>query len=415
MPRGTRTSPKFAPGTLVADRYRLVQYLARGGMAEVWLATHESLKSEVAIKFIDQLIAQDHAGALDRFRFEAQVSARLSARTKHVVAVHDAGEHAGIPFLVMEFVPGRTLEREIEENGPIDPARFADLLDQTADALSVAHDLGIVHRDLKPSNLMLVDVPDGSKLLKITDFGIAKAMRGDVPLDRPKETALGEMIGSPAYMSPEQIDGRKDLDARSDLWSLGVLSYEAITGQACFGRGASMTQLLVAISTLQYTPPSQLRSGLPKAVDEWFARVLAVKAQDRFDSVAEMARAFRAALESPRAEPRGPGRIIAASALLITAAVIVALLALRSLKNEPSENAVSTTTSKPTVSAVVLPPPLPLPPPVALSSDTLTTSFPAAPPAPSPKALPTFRAKPTATASVDPQTPKKTFDESEKQ
>jgi eukaryotic-like serine/threonine-protein kinase len=389
-------------------------------MAEVWLATHESLKSDVAIKFIDQLLARDHTGAIERFRFEAQISARLSARTKHVVAVHDAGEHAGIPYLVMEFVPGRTLELELEENGPLDPARFADLLEQAADALSVAHELGVVHRDLKPSNLMLLEAPDGSTVLKITDFGIAKALRGDVPLDRPKETAMGEMIGSPAYMSPEQIDGRKDLDSRSDLWSLGVLAYEALTGQACFGRGASMTELLVSISTLRYTPASRLRPELPKAVDAWLARVLAVRAEDRFTSVAEMARAFRAAITPPPAEQRATWRIITTAALLILASIVVALLALRSLEGEPSITADATSpTSKPTASAVAPPPPSPLPspppPPVAPSIDARATSFPAPPPAPSLKVLPAHRVKPNATASAGPKAPNRPFDESEKQ
>jgi serine/threonine-protein kinase len=381
-------------------------------MAEVWLATHESLKSEVAIKFIDQRLAHDSTGALERFRFEAQVSARLSARTKHVVAVHDAGEHEGIPYLVMEFVPGRTLEREIEERGPIDPARFADLLDQAADALSVAHALSVVHRDLKPSNLMLLDAPDGSSLLKISDFGIAKALRADMLLDRPKETGLGEMIGSPAYMSPEQIDGLKNLDGRSDLWSLGVLAYETLTGQTCF-EARGLSDLLIAISTLKYRPASRLRPELPKAVDTWFARVLSVKADDRFDSATEMARAFRAALVRPPAGRR-VAWVVAAAALLILS-IVVTLVALRLPKGEHKESAAppAPAPTAPTASAVA--PPSPLPPPPRRSSDAPPPTPPESAPARSPKAPAAPRVKPTATASVGSQLPRRVFDESEKQ
>src|SRR4051812_47504037 len=218
MPRRKpQDPPKFAEGTLISGRYHLVRYLARGGMAEVWLATHDSLKCDVAIKFIDQrLIFDQGSAAMERFRMEAQVSARLGARTRHIVAVQDAGEHDGRPYLVMEFVPGHTLEEEIEDNGPLDPARLAALLDQAADALSAAHTLGIVHRDLKPSNMMVIEEPGSAPLLKISDFGIAKALRSDLKVDRPKETTAGELVGSPAYMSPEQIDGKRDLDTRTD-------------------------------------------------------------------------------------------------------------------------------------------------------------------------------------------------------
>src|SRR5262249_40103556 len=156
--------------------------------------------------------------ALERFRFEAQISARLASCTRHVVAAHDAGEFVGLPYLVMEYVPGRTLEAEIEEAGPIDPDRMATILDQAADALGAAHAIGIVHRDLKPSNLMLVKAPDGGTVVKVADFGVAKALTRDLPLDRPRETAVGQLIGTPAFMSPEQIRGASELDARSDVF-----------------------------------------------------------------------------------------------------------------------------------------------------------------------------------------------------
>src|SRR3569833_2984626 len=153
----------LAPGVLIADKYRLTRHLARGGMAEVWLAVHAELKTEMAIKVVHQGLTEDATVAplaLERFRFEAQISARLGALTRHVVAVHDAGLHNGLPYLVMEYVPGRTLEHDLERNSTLTPALLADILEQAADAISAAHSLGIVHRDLKPSNLMLSETPE---------------------------------------------------------------------------------------------------------------------------------------------------------------------------------------------------------------------------------------------------------------
>src|SRR5690349_553274 len=123
----------FAPGMIIAGRYRLERYLARGGMAEVWAARHSGLRSEVAIKFVDAALTRDATTApyaLERFRFEAQISAMISAKTRHVVAVHDAGEESGVPYLVMELIHGRTLEDELESRGAMTPAAFAEVLDQ---------------------------------------------------------------------------------------------------------------------------------------------------------------------------------------------------------------------------------------------------------------------------------------------
>jgi len=187
-------------------------------------------------------------------------------------------------------------------------------------------------------------------------------------------------------MSPEQIDGSKTLDARSDLWSLGVLAYEALTGQTCFGRGSSMTELLISISTLEYTPPSRVRREVPKAIDAWLGRVLATRPEDRFSSVAEMAHEFRRALGRPRGVPRAVW-VVAAAALLI-ASCVVALLTLRSPGPE-SDTQTTSATSKPTASPVA-------PPKGAPSIPPDLTSTPATPPVPSPLSPPSPRGKPAA-------------------
>jgi hypothetical protein len=308
------------PGEVVAGKYVLVRYLARGGMAEVWLGTHVSLKTDVAVKFVDVKLTGEGsraASALERFRSEAQISAQLGSRTRHVVAVHDAGTHDDIPYLVMEYVPGHTLEDEVEKGGPLEPARFADVLDQVADALDAAHALGIVHRDIKPSNLMLIDEADGRLTVKLADFGIAKAFGTSLTVDRPRETQEGELVGSPAFMSPEQARGVASLDSRTDVWSVGVVAYETLTGQACF-EGISLLDVFAAISMSRHRPASTVRPDLPRGVDAWVRRALAPDPDDRYQSVGEMAVAFRALLAA------GPRR----SRRLVVGAVAVAALGL---------------------------------------------------------------------------------------
>jgi eukaryotic-like serine/threonine-protein kinase len=328
-PFGDTTDARYAPGVLIAGRYRLVRKLGEGGMAEVWLAMHEALKQEVAVKFVT---APEPYGIvpemLERFRFEAQVSARLGTHTRHIVGVHDAGQHdtgrpGGVPFLVMEYVRGPTLAHVLAVEGPVEPQRFAGLLDQIADALGAAHALGIVHRDLKPSNLMLADEPDGSTTVKLADFGIAKAMRKDIELDRPKETALGMRVGSPAYMSPEQVAGTDEIGIQSDLWALGVIAYEALTGRDCF-QGHSQLQLFDAICTARFEPASSVRTALPRALDAWFTRALAATPAERFSSADEMAKSFRAATAMPAPRRARWLAVLAASGAVAVLAIVLA-------------------------------------------------------------------------------------------
>jgi len=294
-------------GMLIGGKYKLLRPLGQGGMAEVWVALHVPLKTEVAVKFVSRALAGDLGQApeaLERFRFEAQISARLGARSRHVVMVHDADMHEGRPYLVMELVEGRNLDEVIETGGPLTPERVAEILEQVADALDAVHSAGVLHRDLKPANILLASAQGGGTVVKVADFGVAKALGRDVPVDTPRATAMGTLVGSPAYMSPEQIRGDIDIDPRSDLWSLGVLAYEALTGKMPFP-GNSAGMVMASVVTGKYEPPLSHRPDLPRAVCAWFERALALDRNARFRSAKEMAEAFRAAI-APAPSGRKP-------------------------------------------------------------------------------------------------------------
>ncbi len=291
-------------GAVVAGRYRLVARLGRGGMGEVWRAEHTALHTDVAVKFPSlPLRGKAATDALTRFRFEAQVAARLGLLTRHVVAVHDAGCEAAGPYLVMEYVRGVTLQQELDEHATLAPGRAAAIVGQVAEALAAAHGQGVVHRDLKPSNLLLGAEGDGDLLVKVADFGIAKALKADLGADLPDDTTGGFMLGSPPYMSPEQMAGR-GASVEGDLWSLAVIAYEAMTGRLPFP-GRSFGELLAGLAAGRFEPPSALRAGVPRAVDAWCKRAFAREEARRFRSAREMADALREAVGEGCAPPAG--------------------------------------------------------------------------------------------------------------
>ncbi len=319
-------------GALIGKRFRLERLLGRGAAGSVWLATHLALSSLVAVKFLDQIVrsmpsAADLEGHVDRFRFEAQVSARLSARTRHTVAVHDAGLFRGVPFLVMEYAPGRSLEEALESQvtGTLPNDELIKVAEQIGEALGEAHALGIVHRDVKAANILQVDRAGHESLYKLADFGIAR-LTGERALDltAPMKTTEGLIVGTPAYMSPEQIGAEGVYGPTSDLWALGVVLYEAMTGRVPFV-GISLVELAMAISGRPHDPPARPDGGCSPAIGAFFDRALAKRPVDRFESAAEMTRAFRAAL-TPQDEPitvevRKPNRIAFVGIGLVAAVI----------------------------------------------------------------------------------------------
>ncbi len=267
-------------GSIVAGKLRIDRILGQGGMGVVAAATHLQLDQKVAIKILRGELANDPDTA-QRFLREARASARL--KNEHVCKVSDVGTlDSGEPYIVMELMEGEDLSQVIER-GALPVPTVVDYVLQACIAIAEAHAQGIVHRDLKPANLFVTHRVDGSTLIKVLDFGIAKApTTTDVRLTK---TAM--MMGSPAYMSPEQLRSAHDVDARTDLWSIGAILYEAASGRLPF-EGTSVTELAVKVAV---DPPAPL-TGLDPAYVAIVMRCLEKEAAARFQSVGELASAL---------------------------------------------------------------------------------------------------------------------------
>ena len=275
-------------GDIIAGKYRVDRVLGRGGMGVVIAATHLQLQKSRAIKLMLPE-ALSIPGASERFLREAWTACRLES--EHVGRVLDVGEHGGLPFMVMEFLDGSDLRTVLAERGRL-PVREASLYAlQICDALAEAHALGIIHRDIKPANLFLTRRKGGAPFIKVLDFGVAKATASEVLSGRDVSTSVGFAIGSPHYMSPEQIQTQWDIDARSDIWAMGVLLYVMLTDQLPFqgSGGAGTFPILASIMERSPTPASSLVPGLPAGLDEVILRCLKKDRNQRYRSVADLA------------------------------------------------------------------------------------------------------------------------------
>jgi serine/threonine-protein kinase len=275
-----------APGTVLAGKYALEKKLGQGGMGAVWRAEHVQLRSPVAIKLIDQQIAAS-PDALARFMREAQSAAAL--RSPHVVQILDFGADRGVPYIAMELLDGESLADRLARAGRLSPAEIAGLVTQVARALGKAHEMGIVHRDIKPDNIFVVR-NDEEDVAKVLDFGIAKSSQS-LGVGSGSTTRTGAILGTPNYMSPEQAEGTKQVDHRTDLWALGVIVFEALVGRKPFDSDA-LGSLLLAICTRPIPVPSQWGYQHP-GFDAWFARACAREVGDRFQSARDLAVSLR--------------------------------------------------------------------------------------------------------------------------
>jgi len=285
-------------GAIVADRYHVLRKLGEGGMGQVYLAEHVKMGRQCALKVMNPAMVKD-ADAISRFNREAANASRINH--PHVANVYDFGETAdGIIYLAMEFVDGQSLTTLLEHEGPFSPARVAAIVRQASDALAVAHDMGIVHRDLKPDNIMITRDRDGGDCVKIVDFGIAKAGNNAAQ----KVTKTGLVIGTPEYMSPEQLSGDK-LDGRSDIYALALVTFNMLTGRLPFPADTVQESMIMRLTEsprkLAEMRPDVAWSGEVQAVLD---RALERDASRRYATASEFGRELGRALDGLSVEGR---------------------------------------------------------------------------------------------------------------
>lgn len=274
-----------AEGDILAGRYRLLSRLGQGGMGAVWRAEHLGLNSVVAIKLIDEEVVKSEETLA---RFEREAHAAASLRMSNVVQILDYGVDGQTPYIAMELLEGESLSARLERESRLAPEQAAPIISQVGRALSRAHELGVVHRDLKPDNIFLVRDGD-QEIAKVLDFGIAKTSTDTA--DSLLSTSTGALLGTPYYMSPEQAMAKGDVDHLTDLWALGVLAFECITGHRPFD-GPSIGAIVVAICSEPLPIPSTL-SEVPAGFDDWFATTCCRDRDARFRTAAEATAAFR--------------------------------------------------------------------------------------------------------------------------
>ncbi len=270
-------------GDVLAGKYRVEKVLGAGGMGVVVQATHIVLNDRVALKFLLPSVAQ-HDTTAARFLREAQAAVRI--KSPHVARVVDVGTmDTGSPYMVMEYLDGKDLSQIVEQEGPQDVALAALYTLQVCEALAAAHSAGVVHRDIKPANIFLTRAADGSPSAKVLDFGISKVTT-DLGVSSLTQTQVS--MGSPLYMSPEQMRSARDVDARTDIWSLGVVLYEMLTGTLPF-MADSMPQLCALVLENTAPPMHTTRPDIPPQLEPIVARCLEKDPAKRYQSIAELA------------------------------------------------------------------------------------------------------------------------------
>jgi len=273
-------------GEVIAGKYVIQGIIGRGGVGIIAAARHVTLKQLVALKFLRPEIEGDPE-VTRRFVREAQAAAQI--RSEHVTRVMDAGTlEDGTVFLVFEHLTGRDLARVLREDGPLAIEDAVDYLTQACEAIAEAHALGIIHRDLKPANLFLTRAPDGAPFVKVLDFGLSKFNQSALSA----LTAENLVIGSPHFMSPEQMRSSRDADARSDIWALGVVLFGLLTGRVPF-EGQFLPEVCAAILGGKPLSLLELRPDAPPELEAVILRCLRSKPEERIQSVAELAEALR--------------------------------------------------------------------------------------------------------------------------
>ncbi len=319
-------------GQVVADRYHIIKKLGEGGMGAVYLGEHVKMGRKSAIKVMNPGMAAD-PDAISRFNREAANASRISH--PNVCQIYDFGETPdGTIYLAMEFIEGASLTDLIEHEGALPAARAAGILRQAAEALAAAHELGIVHRDLKPDNIMIVRGKDGSDVVKVVDFGIAKAVAGDDA--GQKVTKTGLVVGTPEYMSPEQLSGDK-LDGRSDIYSLGLVFYRMLTGVLPF-QADSAQETMIKRLTDEPMPLVAARPDLsfPPELQPVLDKALARLPSERYASAARFGRDAEAVVGGPAPRTRVAAHVTSAATQLLDAEAALKAIPVRGRPAPPT-------------------------------------------------------------------------------
>lgn len=282
----------LAPGDTILGKYRVERVIGQGGMGMVVAARHMSLGELFAIKLMLNIEGVTGQQAFDRFLREARICASLKG--EHVVKVQDVGElEDGRPYMVMEYLEGQNLGSFLDKKGPMSMQNAAAVILQACDALAEAHRLGIVHRDIKPPNMFLTRTPNGKIRLKLLDFGISKRFGAETKV----LTNTGAMMGSPLYMSPEQLTDARAVGPQTDIWAMGVVLYELVTGKVPFD-GEMIFQVIQEILNKKPQLPSEHRPSLPLEVDKIVERALRKDPAQRYATIEEFARDVRQMLQA---------------------------------------------------------------------------------------------------------------------
>jgi serine/threonine protein kinase len=275
-------------GNIIADRFELIRELGRGSMGSVWLAKHLTLHVHCAIKFMNA--SRENPSFRTRFDFEARAIAQL--QSPHVVRILDYSLADDIPFIAMEYLQGEDLSARLSRVGRLDAPTTYRIVSQVARGLAKAHSARLVHRDIKPENIFLAMEDGEQETVKLLDFGVAKSCAFAVD---GSGTQAGALIGTPAYMSPEQVRGTLEIDHRSDLWSLAVVAYQCLSGQSPFYSEA-LGEMFAKIMYETIPVPSTVAPWLPPKFDAWWTRAASRSPDDRFASARELAVALGEAL-----------------------------------------------------------------------------------------------------------------------
>jgi len=318
MQQGSMQAPEgVREGDVLAGKYRIEKVLGIGGMGVVVAAHHVQLDEKVAIKFLLPA-ALSNQEAVARFAREARAAVKI--KSEHVARVSDVGTlDNGAPYMVMEHLDGGDLAAWVQQRGPLPVEQAAEFMLQACEAVADAHGLGIVHRDLKPSNLFCVRRSDGLLSIKVLDFGISKVTNFSTSGSDMGMTKTTMVMGSPLYMSPEQMRSARDVDARTDIWAVGIILYELLTGKTPFA-GESLAEICVRATVQPPAPLRDRRPEVPLGLEAVILKCLEKKPENRYANVAELALALAPyAPKRARSSVERITRVIQASGLSATA------------------------------------------------------------------------------------------------